>query len=63
MDLGPRCSEHGPADVVMIARVVMAARHAMGMAVLGVKGAMVGLGHHCPGPMLDRLDGGRCGNR
>lgn len=47
--------------MVMVARIVVAAWHVMGMAVLGMIGAVIGLGHHCAGAMLDDLDGRRCG--
>ncbi len=49
--------------MIMIARIVVAAGHGMGMVVLGMIGAVIGLGHHCPGAMLDGLNGGRCGQR
>jgi len=63
MDLVPGCCENGRADVVMITRVVMAARHVMGMTVLGMKRAMVSLSDHRPRAMLDGLHCGRCGQR
>ena len=47
--------------MVMVARIVVAAWHVMGMAVLGMIGAVIGLGYHCAGAMLYGLDGGRCG--
>lgn len=47
--------------MVMITGVVMAARHVMGVAVLGMIGAMVGLGGMRRRTMLDGLDCGRCG--
>lgn len=63
MELGPRRCKNSRADMIMIARIVVAAWHGMGMAVLGMKGAVIGLGHHFPWAMLDGLDGGRCGQR
>ena len=47
--------------MIMVARVVMATGQVMVVAVLCMKGAVVRLGRHCPGTMLDGLDCGRCG--
>ncbi|RID90180.1 hypothetical protein D2N39_19380 [Gemmobacter lutimaris] len=61
MERGAWRGKNGRADMIMIARIVVAAWHVMGMAVLGMIGAVIGLGHHCAGAMLYGLDGGRCG--
>jgi hypothetical protein len=47
--------------MIVVAGVVVAAWHVMGMAVLGMIGAVICLSHHCAGAMLDGLDGRRCG--
>jgi hypothetical protein len=60
VDLRPRCCENGRADMVMITRVVMAARHVMGMAVRSVIGTVVGLSGKGCGAVLDRFDRRRC---
>jgi hypothetical protein len=59
MERGPRGRENSRADMVIVARIVVTAWHVMGMAVLGMIGAVIGLGHHCAGAMLDGLDGRR----
>ena len=61
MERGAWRGKNGRADMIMIARIVVAAWHVMGMAVLGMIGAVIGLGHHCAGAMLDGLDGRRSG--
>jgi hypothetical protein len=61
VDLKPGGIEQCHADMIVIGGVVMALRHLMRVAVLSMKGAMIGLSHHRTGPMLHRLDGG--GNR
>jgi hypothetical protein len=43
----------------MVAGVVLAAWQVMGLAMRGMKVAMVNFGHHCPGAMRDGLDGRR----
>jgi hypothetical protein len=44
--------------MIMVARVVMiSASDVMWMAILGVKGAVIGLGGHRARPVLDRLNG------
>jgi hypothetical protein len=53
-----RC-QYGHAYVVMVAGVVLAAWQVMGLAMRGMKVAMVNFGHHCPGAMRDGLDGRR----
>lgn len=52
MERGAWRGKNGRADMIMIARTVVAAWHVMGMAVLGMIGAVIGLGHHCAGAML-----------
>jgi hypothetical protein len=47
--------------MIMVARVVMATGQVIGLAVLGMKGAVVSLGGHGSGTMLDGLDRRRCG--
>lgn len=61
MERGPRRCKDSRADMIMVARVVMATGQVMVVAVLCMKGAVVRLGRHCPGTMLDGLDCGRCG--
>ena len=59
MERGPWRGKNGRADVIMIAGVVVAAWNVVGMAMRGMIGAVVNLGYHCPGAMLDGLNGGR----
>lgn len=63
MERGPRRCKKSHADMIMVAKIVVAAGHGMGMAVLGMMGAVVCLGHYCFGAVLDGLDGGRSGKR
>ena len=63
MERGPRRCKKSHADMIMVAKIVVAAGHGMGMAVLGMMGAVVCLGHYCFGAVLDGLDGGRSGQR
>ena len=55
VELGPRQGKKRRADMIMVGRVVMAAGTVVRMAMVGMKGAVVSLGHHCPGAMLDGL--------
>ena len=63
MERGAWRGKNGRADMIMIAGVMVSAWHVMGMAVRGMIGKVVCLGHHRPGAMLDGLDGGCCGKR
>jgi hypothetical protein len=56
-----RC-QYGHAYVVMVAGVGVAAWQVMGMAMRGMKVAMVNFGNYCPGAMFDGLDGW-CGSQ
>jgi hypothetical protein len=57
-DFGSRRREQRRADVIMVARVVMIRPgNVMGMAMLGVKTTVIGLGCHRARPVLDRLEG------
>ncbi len=51
------------ADMIMVTGIMVAAWHVMGMAVLGMISAVVSLGRHRAGAMLDGLDGRRGGQR
>ncbi len=61
MERGPRRCQNSRADMIMVACVVMATGQVIGLAVLGMKGAVVSLGGHGSGTMLDGLDRRRCG--
>ena len=49
--------------MVMVARIVVAAWHVMGMAVLGMIGAVIGLGRNGSWTMLHGFNGGSNGQR